>query len=61
MFNLPLTAPVVMTMMSVAILTVTLWHFSGFDNDLLKIFPATVAALLIYLCWYVTNYVRLSE
>ncbi|MDR4513732.1 sodium/proline symporter [Nitrosomonas sp.] len=61
MFNLPLTAPVVMTMMSVAILTVTLWHFSGFDNDLLKIFPATVAALLIYLCWYVTNYVRLSK
>lgn len=61
MFHLPLTAPVALAMMSAAVITVSIWHFSGFDDDILKIFPATIVALLIYLSWFGMHHVKLSK
>lgn len=48
LFRLPLSAPTALSMMLVAMFTVVAWHFSGFDDDLLKIFPGSMAAFLVY-------------
>lgn len=50
-FGLPMSAGVGVAMMVTAIAIVTAWHFSGFDDDVLKILPGTAAAALVYLCW----------
>lgn len=47
-FHAPLSTTTALCMMSAAIITVSLWHFSGFDDDVLKIFPGALAAFLVY-------------
>ena len=43
-----LSSPTAIAMMAVAIATVVAWHLSGFDDELFKILPGTVAAFATY-------------
>lgn len=52
LFQLPLNAAAGLSMMAVAFAIVVYWHFSGWDDDVLKIFPGMVAAFLVYGVFY---------
>ena len=57
LFNMPLPSSTALAMMVVALTVVTLWHFSGYDDALLKIVPGTLAAFLVYgIAWLLMRY-----
>ncbi len=65
-FRLPLSVPIGLAMMFAALATVSLWHVSGLDDDLLKIVPGTAVAFLIYLApivwrWLISRGRRLTQ
>jgi hypothetical protein len=44
----PVTATTAIAMMVASIATVALWHVSGYDDDVYKILPGVIAAVLVY-------------
>ena len=57
-FNLPMAPGTAVAMMLIALGVVTAWHFSGYDDDILKIFPGAIAAALVYGLWFLFIYRR---